>query len=99
MNSRPASNVLPADRVRRRGRSALARLLRTYSKPYSGRLILIVVLTTVQAAGNLYLPNLNAAIIDNGVVAGDLAYIWRAGGLMLGVTAGLGVVAVLAVYL
>jgi ABC-type multidrug transport system fused ATPase/permease subunit len=99
MNSRPASNALTEDRVRRRGRSALTRLLRAYSRPYSGPLILIVVLTTAQAAGNLYLPNLNAAIIDNGVVAGDLGYIWRAGGLMLGITAGLGVVSVLAVYL
>jgi ATP-binding cassette subfamily B protein len=73
--------------------------LRTYSRPYSGLLLLIVALTTAQSAGNLYLPNLNAAIIDHGVVAGDLRYIWRTGGLMLGITAGLGIVAVLAVYL
>jgi ATP-binding cassette subfamily B protein len=99
MNSRPASNVLSAERVRRRGWSSLIRLLRGYTRPYSGQLSLVVVLMTVQAAGNLYLPSLNADIIDDGVVNGDLAYIWRAGGLMLGITVGLGLVAVMAVYL
>jgi ABC-type multidrug transport system fused ATPase/permease subunit len=77
--------------------NSLNRLLRARSRPYSGSLILIVVLTAVQSAGNLYLPNLNADIIDHGVVAGDLHYIWRAGGLMLAITAGLGLVSVLAV--
>ncbi|GAA2515814.1 ABC transporter ATP-binding protein [Winogradskya humida] len=82
-----------------KGWSALTRLLRRYIRPYYRALSAVVVLMAAQAAGNLYLPNLNADIIDDGVVGGDLGYIWRAGALMLVITAGLGIVAVLAVYL
>ena len=56
-------------------------------------------LLLVQALGNLYLPVLNADIIDNGVVKGDTDYILRVGGLMLLVTAVLGIAAVIGVYL
>ena len=47
---------------------------------------------------NLYLPNLNAAIVNNGIARGDLQYIIRTGAFMLLVTFLLGVCAVLAVY-
>jgi ABC-type multidrug transport system fused ATPase/permease subunit len=75
--------------------SLLRQFLRPYARPVAG----IVVLLTMQAVANLYLPNLNADIINNGVVLGNVGYIWRTGGLMLGLSVGLAVVAILAVYL
>lgn len=64
----------------------LLRLLRTFLFRYWRWLLAVVVLQAGQAMSNLYLPNLNAKIIDNGVLKGDTAYIWRTGGFMLGVT-------------
>jgi ABC-type multidrug transport system fused ATPase/permease subunit len=81
-----------------RGRPVLIELLRTFLRPYAGQVSLVVVLLTVQAAGNLYLPNLNADIINNGIVKGDVGYIWRTGCLMLGIAFALGVVSVVTVY-
>jgi ATP-binding cassette, subfamily B, multidrug efflux pump len=52
----------------------------------------------VQALATLYLPTLNADIIDNGVLAGDNAYIRRTGMLMLGMTFVQIVFAIAAVY-
>ena len=46
----------------------LTALLRRHLAPYRGQVAVIVVLLAAQAAGNLYLPNLNADIINNGVV-------------------------------
>ena len=77
----------------------LARLLRRHLRPYSGSLLIVVVLLVVQATGNLYLPNLNADIINNGVVKGDVGYIWRTGGEMLAISAALSVAAIAAAYL
>src|SRR3954463_1557769 len=74
-------------------------LLRTYLRPYAGRLAVVMALLLVQAIGNLYLPDLNGDIINNGVAKGDNDYILRVGGLMLLVTAALGVAAVAGVYL
>ncbi|MGZ3588075.1 MAG: ABC transporter ATP-binding protein [Candidatus Limnocylindrales bacterium] len=74
------------------------RLLRTYLAPYWRQLILIVALVTVQAIANLYLPNLNADIINNGVVKGNIDYILRIGALMLLVTFLLMICAIIAVY-
>ena len=59
----------------------------------------MVVLVVIQSIANLYLPNLNADIINNGVVKGDIPYIWRTGGVMLGITVVLGIIAIGAVYL
>ncbi|HEV8545346.1 MAG TPA: ABC transporter transmembrane domain-containing protein, partial [Candidatus Limnocylindrales bacterium] len=73
-------------------------LFRTYLRPYTGPLVLVMLLLLVGAIGNLYLPDLNADIINNGVVRGDNDYILRTGALMLAVTAVLGVAAVVAVY-
>jgi ATP-binding cassette subfamily B protein len=64
----------------------LLRLLRLYLRPYRNAIIVVVVLQFVQSLANLYLPTLNAEIIDNGVVKGDPGYILRTGGVMLGVT-------------
>jgi ABC-type multidrug transport system fused ATPase/permease subunit len=71
------------DRTRVPGQRALARLLGTYLRPYAGQVGVVVVLLIIQATGTLYLPHINAGIIDRGIIAGNIAYIWRAGGLML----------------
>jgi ATP-binding cassette, subfamily B, multidrug efflux pump len=74
-------------------------LLRTYLAPYKAPIALALLLLLVGAIGNLYLPDLNADIIDNGVVKGDTDYIVRVGALMLVVTAILGVASVAAVFI
>jgi ATP-binding cassette subfamily B protein len=76
----------------------MIRLLATYLRPYRWPLAVVIVLVTVQALANLYLPNLNADIINNGVLTGDTGYIIRTGGLMLLVTFLVGVCAVVSVY-
>lgn len=76
----------------------LVRLLGTYLRKYSRQIALLVVLLVGQTIGNLYLPNLNADIINNGVVAGNLHYILRTGAWMLGLTFLIGVSAVIAIY-
>ena len=57
-----------------------------FLKPYRLILVLVGVLAFVQAMANLYLPTLIADIVDNGIVKGDIGYIWRTGGLMTLVT-------------
>jgi ATP-binding cassette, subfamily B, multidrug efflux pump len=76
----------------------LRRLLRTFVRPYAAQVAVVVALLIVQTGGNLYLPNLNADIINNGIVAGDLHYIWMTGALMLAITLVLGFVSIVAVY-
>ncbi len=64
----------------------LVRLLRTFLRPYGRPLLVIVVLQLFATLAMLYLPSLNADIIDNGVAKGDTTYIVRVGGMMLMVT-------------
>ena len=64
----------------------LIRLLRNYLYPYRRDIAIVVVLQLVQTLATLYLPTLNADIIDQGVVKGDTGYIMRVGGVMLAVT-------------
>jgi ATP-binding cassette, subfamily B, multidrug efflux pump len=65
----------------------LIRLLRTHLlRPYGRLLLGVLVLQLVGTLASLYLPSLNAAIIDDGVVKGDTAFIWRTGEVMLGVS-------------
>ena len=64
----------------------LLRLLREYLRPYRRPLAAIVLLQLGSTAAMLYLPSLNADIIDNGVTTGDTGYILRIGGVMLGVS-------------
>jgi ATP-binding cassette subfamily B multidrug efflux pump len=73
-------------------------LLRRFLRPYSTRVSLVLVLLLLQAVANLYLPSLNADIINDGVVKGDTGYIMRTGGLMLLITLLVSVGAVIAVY-
>ena len=64
----------------------LIRLLRTRLRRHRRALLCIALLQLVQAVASLFLPTLNAAVIDNGVIAGDTGYILRVGALMLAVT-------------
>ena len=73
-------------------------LLRTYLNPYRWPLLLVMGLLLVQAIANLYLPELNADIINNGVAKGDTDYILRTGGFMLAVTFALAIAAVIATF-
>ena len=61
----------------------LNRLIFTHLKPYWRELLAILALQVLATAMSLYLPNLNAQIIDDGVVKGDTDLIWRSGALML----------------
>ncbi|MGW1022104.1 ABC transporter ATP-binding protein [Streptomyces sp. NPDC002577] len=61
-------------------------LLRTYLSPYKKPIALLVVLQLLQTSATLYLPTLNADIIDKGVVEGDTGFILSHGAFMLAVT-------------
>src|ERR1700748_2130351 len=64
----------------------LFRLVRQFAGRYRRWLSIVVVATFAQTIAALYLPTLNADIIDNGVVKGDTGYILRLGGFMLAVS-------------
>ncbi|MEU6460516.1 ABC transporter ATP-binding protein [Streptomyces sp. NPDC046976] len=64
----------------------LIRLLRTYLRPYKKPITVQVLLQFLQTCATLYLPTLNAHIIDNGVVKGDTGYILSFGALMIGIS-------------
>jgi ATP-binding cassette subfamily B multidrug efflux pump len=64
----------------------LIRLLRQFLRPYRRDIMIVVVLQFVQTLATLYLPTLNADLIDNGVVEGDTGYIGRIGALMIAIT-------------
>lgn len=59
---------------------------------YKWAVLMVLLFVFAQSLADLFLPTLMADIIDNGVVTGDTGYIWRMGGIMLGVT-GLGALA------
>ncbi|MCP9997852.1 ABC transporter ATP-binding protein [Streptomyces werraensis] len=64
----------------------LIRLLRDRLRPYTRPIALLVALQFLQTCATLYLPTLNADIIDSGVVQGDTGYILGHGGLMIGIS-------------
>lgn len=76
----------------------MRRLLVQFLRPYWAQVCLVVVLVTCQAIANLYLPDLNAHIINNGVARGDTGYIARMGGWMLLVSFGVGLCAIAGVF-
>src|SRR5437763_611512 len=76
----------------------LTRLLREYLRPRLREVSLVATLLLVQSIATLYLPNLNADIINNGVLKGDIGYIWQAGGLMLATTLAISGISIVAVY-
>ncbi|MDK8592796.1 ABC transporter ATP-binding protein [Corynebacterium accolens] len=61
----------------------LVRILFTRSAPYTPYVLAVLILQALSTAATLYLPTLNAKIIDEGVSKGDIDYIWRTGGIML----------------
>ncbi|MGZ4685435.1 ABC transporter ATP-binding protein [Oryzihumus sp.] len=73
-------------------------LLRTYLRPYRGAITLVVLFQLVQTVATLYLPGLNADIIDQGVVVGDTGKILSIGAIMLAVTVGQVIASAFAVY-
>jgi ATP-binding cassette subfamily B multidrug efflux pump len=73
-------------------------LLRTFLRPYRRPLALVVALLVVQALASLYLPELNGAIINNGVATGDTGYILSTGALMLGISLLVVEASIVAVY-
>ena len=76
----------------------LITLLRRYLKPYKAALIAVVVLQFFGTLAALYLPSLNADIIDNGVAKADTGYILRVGAIMLAITFVQVVCSIAAVY-
>jgi ATP-binding cassette subfamily B protein len=76
----------------------LIRLLRTHLSPYKPWLVAVVVLQFFGTLAALYLPSLNADIIDHGIAQGDTQYVVRTGGWMLIVTLVQVVTVVAAVY-
>ncbi len=64
----------------------LTKLLRTYLRPYRRVLTIVVALQFVQVLLTMYLPTLNADIIDKGVMRGDSGFIWSTGAWMLAIT-------------
>lgn len=65
----------------------LLALLRVHVQPYRGLLSVVAGLQVISTLASLYLPTVNAAIIDEGVAVGDTARIVHLGLVMLGVTA------------
>jgi len=76
----------------------LLRLLRRYLRPFAGPLAVVVALQLVGTMAALYLPSLNADIIDQGIARGDTGYIVRIGGWMLAVSLVQIVSSIVAVY-
>ncbi len=76
----------------------LLRLLRTFLGKYRNLLLLVLGFTFIQTMCTLLLPTLNADIIDKGVLTGNTDYIWKLGGIMLGITIVQVVFAVIAIY-
>lgn len=62
--------------------------LSRFLRPYRATLLLVLALALGQALSNLYLPNLMANIVDHGIVTHNIAYIWTTGGLMLLISLG-----------
>ena len=61
----------------------LIRLTARFGRPYAGQFALVIALQLVTTLATLYLPDLNADIINNGVAQADVPYIWRTGRTML----------------
>ncbi|MEV4952578.1 MULTISPECIES: ABC transporter ATP-binding protein [Paenarthrobacter] len=76
----------------------LVTLIRRYSKPYLPQIVAVLIFQLASTIATLYLPSLNAKIIDEGVSRGDTDFIWQTGVLMLGVALGQVLTAIIAVY-
>lgn len=76
----------------------LVTLIRRYSKPYLPQILAVIIFQLASTIATLYLPSLNAKIIDEGVSRGDTNYIWQTGALMLAVAFGQVIAAIAGVY-
>lgn len=76
----------------------LLKLILRYSKPYKWWIVAVLFFQLATTIATLYLPSLNARIIDTGVVKGDTDFIWRTGGVMLAVAFVQVLTAIAAVY-
>ncbi len=76
----------------------LFRLLKRYLRPYKGLILLVIALQAISSLATLYLPSLNADIIDNGVAKGNVQYIWDTGEVMLAVALAQFITAAVAVW-
>lgn len=76
----------------------LGKLLVRYLKPAWPLIIAVVVFQLAQSIASLWLPTLNADIIDEGVVTGDIPFIWSTGGVMLAISFVQIICAIIAVY-
>ncbi|MEJ1115995.1 ABC transporter ATP-binding protein [Paenarthrobacter sp. CCNWLY172] len=76
----------------------LVTLIRRYSKPYLPQIVAVLIFQLASTIATLYLPSLNARIIDEGVSRGDTDFIWQTGALMLAVALGQVLTAIVAVY-
>ncbi|MFB9712977.1 ABC transporter ATP-binding protein [Arthrobacter methylotrophus] len=76
----------------------LVTLIRRYSKPYLPQITAVIIFQLASTIATLYLPSLNAKIIDEGVSRGDTNYIWQTGALMLAVALGQVIAAIAGVY-
>lgn len=76
----------------------LVTLIRRYSKPYLPQILAVIIFQLASTIATLYLPSLNAKIIDEGVSRGDTNYIWQTGALMLAVALGQVIAAIAGVY-
>jgi ATP-binding cassette subfamily B multidrug efflux pump len=74
-------------------------ILREYLRPYKRNVSFVLLLLLIQAIANLYLPSLNADLINNGVAKGNLGYIWRVGATMLGASVMVMIASLILAYL
>lgn len=73
--------------------------LRKYLIPYKARLSFMLFMLFFQVLGTVYLPALTAEIVNNGIVKGDISYVWRTGGIMLAVALLTASISILETYL
>ena len=76
----------------------LFKLIMQFIKPHWPLVVAVVVLQLISTIASLYLPALNADIIDDGVATGDTGTIIRLGGLMLAITVAQVIAAIASVY-
>jgi len=76
----------------------LGKLLVRYLSPAWPLIVGVLVFQIAQSLASLWLPTLQANIIDVGVIKGDIGYIWRTGAVMLAVSFGQIICAIVAVY-
>ncbi|MFC3495559.1 ABC transporter ATP-binding protein [Glycomyces rhizosphaerae] len=80
----PAPKAGPDEEASPEG--SIIRLLAEYLRPHRRNLTLTVVLQILGTLASLYVPTLNADLVNHGVATGDTDYVLRHGAIMLAVT-------------